>query len=94
MGIIENPDARITKFDMKQGDLVIMISDGCCPDSEDCPWLVDILNEVELPEKAQLSGIGGEWTDRMRDKILKAARDNNPQGRAPDDISVSVVLVA
>ena len=94
IGIIENPDARLTKFDMKQGDLVIMISDGCCPDSEDCPWLVDILNEVELPEKTQLSGIGGEWTDRMRDKILKAARDNNPKGRAPDDISVSVVLVA
>ncbi len=94
IGIIKNPDARITKFDMKRGDVAVMISDGCCPDSEDCPWLVELLSGKEMPEGRLLETKAGEMAERMKDEILRAARENSPSEKKMDDISVSVVVVA
>ena len=94
IGIMDNPDARITKFDMKQGDLVVMVSDGCCPDSDDCPWLVDMLGEIEMPERKDIIKSGEDFADKLRDRILRAAREKNNSDHERDDVSVSVVLVA
>lgn len=94
MGIIKKADAKLTKFDTKENDLVVMISDGCCPDSQDCPWLVDYLSGVNPPNKTgspeQLEG----YTVQIKNKILSLALENSPSDRHKDDISVSVVLIS
>lgn len=94
IGIIKDPDARITKFDMKVGDIVVMVSDGCCPDSDDCPWLVELLCDVTPPDKIDMIERGSEFTDKLKDDILRVAREKYPSDRSADDVSVSVVLVA
>ena len=92
MGIIKNADARITKFDTKAGDIIIMMSDGCCPDSEDCTWLVEYLCNYMSKRKKSVS-VGEELCERLRDELLNEAVRNLDPGRERDDISVSVVVV-
>ena len=92
MGIIKNADARITKFDTKAGDIIIMMSDGCCPDSEDCAWLVEYLCSYMSKGKRTVS-VGEELSERLRDEILREAVRNLDPERERDDISVSVVVV-
>ncbi len=91
VGIIKDADARITKFDTMKGDLIVMISDGCCPDSEDCSWLVDYLCQ-KMPIH-----FGGEnqsgLCESIKNEILDEAVKNFPADKDRDDISVSVVLV-
>lgn len=92
MGIIKNADARITKFDTKAGDIIIMMSDGCCPDSEDCAWLVEYLCNYMSKGKRTVS-VGEELCERLRDELLTEAVKNLAPDRERDDISVSVVVV-
>ncbi|MBE6684266.1 MAG: hypothetical protein E7592_01270 [Ruminococcaceae bacterium] len=92
MGIIKNADARITKFDTKAGDIIVMMSDGCCPDSEDCAWLVEYLCNYMSKGKRTVS-VGEELSERLRDELLNEAVRNLDPGRERDDISVSVVVV-
>lgn len=92
VGIIKDADARITKFDTQRGDIIIMMSDGCCPDSDDCPWLVEFLCDYTAKRKKAVD-IGGEDCERLKDRLLGLAVKNYPQGRERDDISVSVVMI-
>ncbi|MBR2335427.1 MAG: SpoIIE family protein phosphatase [Clostridia bacterium] len=97
VGIIKDADARITRFDTQKGDLVVMISDGCCPDSEDCAWLVEYL--CAYAKKSAKSKTGeidedkNKICERIRDELLAKAAKNYPADRTPDDISVSVILI-
>ena len=92
MGIIKNADAKITKFDTQAGDVIVMISDGCSPDSDDCAWLVEYLCS-RMPFKAD-SDSASELCEKLKNEILELAVKNYPEGRERDDISVSVTLVA
>jgi serine phosphatase RsbU (regulator of sigma subunit) len=92
VGIIKDADTRITKFDTKKGDIIIMMSDGCCPDSEDCSWLVEYLCGYMSKGKRTVS-VGEELSERLRDEILREAVKNLDPERERDDISVSVVVV-
>ena len=92
MGIIKNADARITKFDTKAGDIIVMMSDGCCPDSEDCSWLVEFLCNY-MSRGRRVVSPGEELCDHLRDAILDEAVKNISPERERDDISVSVVIV-
>lgn len=94
VGIIKQADAKLTKFDTKPWDMVIMVSDGCCPDSEDCPWLVDYLSEISIPKNQSSPQALEEFTGEVKNKILSLAIENTPEGRHKDDISVSVVLIS
>ncbi len=97
VGIIKDADARITRFDTQKGDLVVMISDGCCPDSEDCTWLVEYLCAyAKKNAKGKTDESDGERNkvcERIRDELLVEASKNYPTDRTPDDISVSVILI-
>jgi len=93
VGIMKQADAKLTKFDTLPWDLVVMISDGCCPDSEDCPWLVDYLTKISLPQGFTSPEKLEEFTCEVKDKILSLAVENSPCDRHRDDISVSVVLI-
>ena len=97
VGIIKDADARITRFDTEKGDLVVMMSDGCCPDSDDCTWLVEYLcayakksagrKATEIDENKTV------LCEKIRDEIILEATKNYPADRPLDDISVSVVLI-
>lgn len=92
VGIIKNADARITRFDTKKGDIIVMISDGCCHDSEDCPWLVEYLCAY-MSKRKKTVDVGGELCERLKDEIIREAVKNIPEGEERDDISVSVTIV-
>ncbi len=92
IGIIKDADARITKFDTKKGDIIVMISDGCCHDSDDCPWLVEYLCEY-MSNKRRVHNVGEELSETMKNEILKEAVKNFPTDKERDDISVSVIVV-
>lgn len=44
IGILREYDGETVSFDMQAGDIVIMLSDGICPDGEEQPWLFQLLN--------------------------------------------------
>ena len=93
VGIIKQADAKLTRFDTRCGDIVVMISDGCCPDSEDCPWLADYLSEIGIPVFEDDPRLLFELCDSIRDKIVELAVKNF-EGERRDDISVSVILIS
>ena len=92
IGIIKDADARITKFDTKKGDIIVMMSDGCCHDSEDCSWLVEYLCGYMMRSKKAVS-VGEELCEKLKEEILREAVKNVPEGEERDDISVSVTVV-
>jgi len=92
IGILKEADTKISKFDTKRGDVIIMMSDGCCPDSEDCPWLVEFL--CEYTSRGDKNAMGSESEcEELRDKILALAKKNSPANKPQDDISVTVIIV-
>jgi stage II sporulation protein E len=92
VGIIKDADARITRFQMQRGDIIIMMSDGCCPDSDDCAWLVEFLCGYTASRKRALD-VERDECDELKDKLLSLAVKNFPPDRERDDISVSVITV-
>ena len=97
VGIIKDADARITRFDTQKGDLIVLMSDGCCPDSEDCTWLVEYLcayaKKSARAKAVRLGENKDELCESIRDEILSLAVKSFPADRPLDDISVSVVLI-
>lgn len=47
IGIIRALDAEMIKFDVEEGDTVVMISDGVARSYEEAPWLIDMLSSDE-----------------------------------------------
>ena len=92
IGILKSADARISKFDTQKGDIIIMMSDGCCPDSEDCPWLVEYLCEYMSKKDKNAQGHDAEC-ESLKDTLLSLAVKNFPEGKESDDVSVSVIFV-
>ena len=92
IGILKNADTRISKFDTQKGDIIIMMSDGCCPDSEDCPWLVEYLCEYMSRKDKNALGQDAEC-ESLKDSLLSLAVKNFPAEKERDDISVSVIMI-
>ncbi len=92
IGILKDADTKISKFDTKKGDIIIMLSDGCCPDSEDCPWLVEYLCDY-MSKKERSRSVGDDECEVLKDKLLSLALKNSPLSKARDDISVSVIMI-
>lgn len=93
IGIIKSPDIKITRFDMRHGDVVVMLSDGCTYDEDSCPWLLKLLCDVKIDEDTDIASDGERIADSIRDSILDESRKNLPSGKHADDISASVVVV-
>ena len=92
IGILKDADTKISKFDTQRGDLIIMMSDGCCPDSEDCPWLVEFLCEYMSTRANNTSQDDGEC-EQLCDKLISLAKKNTPADKPRDDISVTVIII-
>lgn len=85
VGILSEVSAELTEFDLCNGDVIIMASDGIADDFEietgrDPSWFADFLCR--------------EWTDDlhiMAEKILLAAQRS---GRRSDDMTVELIRVS
>lgn len=79
LGILGDIDSKKLRFDVKDGDVIIMVSDGVTQGREECPWLYDLL----------LKTLDAESIERCVDLILdRAARECDA-----DDISVVALRV-
>ena len=79
IGLMKSVDSERIKLEIKDGDVIVMLSDGVSATPEDAPWLLDFLNReptVELSDYA--------------DAILSLAKKNS---RTADDLTVSVIRI-
>ena len=80
IGLMKTVDSDRIKAEIKDGDYVIMLSDGVSDASEDAPWLLELLCR-EAPED----------TEEYAKSIIRAA----PRGEGHcDDMSVTVIKVS
>ena len=79
IGIMHAVQAQIIPFELSQGDVIVMVSDGITGGNEDCPWLLSLLsgNPIQDPEV-------------LKETILLHARESGSR----DDMSVAVMRIA
>ena len=83
IGIMRALDAEQIKFNIEEGDTVIMLSDGIVQSFEECGWLLEMLSE--------------EWDDSletMAEKIMTTAGEKSEaeNGRS-DDMTVGIISI-
>ncbi len=81
IGIIRALDAEMIKFDVVEGDVIVMLSDGVARSFEECPWLLDMLSV----DREVLTGDPA----RAAEKIVRAAAERG----ASDDITAGVIRI-
>ena len=79
VGIIRELDAKKISFDVCEGDIIVMVSDGVTQGKDECPWLFELLKRC----------VQSEGIERTADMIVERARQENGN----DDISVTVIKV-
>ncbi len=79
LGIISEVDAERTAFETRDGDIIIMLSDGISQTSEDAPWLIELLSH---PLGTNLNSAA----ENILDKTIA-------HGGAGDDMSVILARV-
>ena len=78
IGIMHAVQAQIIPFELSEGDMIVMVSDGITGGNEDCPWLISLLT-------------GTPWTDPavLKESVLLHARESG----SADDMSVAVLRI-
>ncbi len=79
LGIMKNLDAEKTDFEIKDGDIIIMLSDGVSGEGEDNGWLLALLSKER-----------NDSLDSLAKEIL-AVRENKKEN--DDDMTVSIIKV-
>ena len=54
IGIMRKLDAEVLDFNLREGDIVIMVSDGIASDERDSKYLVDYLSRLEIVEDDEI----------------------------------------
>ena len=80
IGIVRALDAELIKFDVRRGDMIVMLSDGVVRSFEECPWLYDLLCE------------GAERTCDP-EKLSRIIVEKAIASGSSDDVTVGVVVV-
>ena len=78
IGIMHAVQAQIIPFELSEGDVIVMVSDGITGGNEDCPWLISLLSSNPLSDPAVL-----------KETILLHARESGSR----DDMSVAVMRI-
>ncbi len=82
IGIIRALDAEMIRFDVMEGDVIVMLSDGVARSFEECPWLLDMLaSDGEI--------LKGDPT-RAAEKIVRTAMERG----SVDDITAGVIRIS
>ncbi len=79
IGILKETDAEVINFELCDGDVIVMFSDGVASSLEDGAWLTELLSfdfDSDL--------------DKMAQRILDSAGVNNIK---PDDMTVGIIKV-
>lgn len=79
IGILPDVDIKTSSFELRRGDVVVMVSDGVTGEGEECPWLFELLTQ-SLPSRS---------LERIAELIVKYATANG----STDDISVLIVRI-
>ncbi len=79
LGLMKTLDAERIRAEIRDGDVVVMLSDGVSQNVEDTPWLIELL-----------SSPAGDDLDAFAGKIIEAAGKHRP---APDDMTVIVTKI-
>ncbi len=82
IGIIRALDAEMIKFDVEEGDVIVMLSDGVARSFEECPWLLDMLSS----DRDILEGD----VKKAAEKIVRTAAERG----SADDITAGVIRIA
>ena len=81
IGIIRALDAEMIRFDIREGDTVVMVSDGAARSYDEVPWLLDMMTHDE-------DVLSGE-ENKAAEKIVREARRRG----SADDITAGIVRV-
>ena len=65
IGIMKEPDSETLDFCLKEGVIVLMVSDGICQGEEDSGWLADMLSVASAEE---LSSLPKRIADRSKER--------------------------
>ena len=79
IGLMKSIDAERVRVEVKNGDYIIMISDGVSQSPEDATWLLEYLNKPANPNIREYA-----------ESILNLAKENS---QMCDDMSVSVIRI-
>ena len=79
IGILRDTEIKSFNFELSEGDVVVMMSDGVTGGKEECPWLFDLLRQ-----NLENSGL-----ERTADLIMKYAVGHG----SDDDISLAVIRI-
>ena len=79
VGIIRELDAKKISFDVCDGDVIVMVSDGVTQGKDECPWLFEMLKRC----------VQSEGLSHTADMIVERARCENGN----DDISVAIMKI-
>ncbi len=79
IGLMKSIDAERVRVEVKNGDYIIMLSDGVSQSPEDATWLLEFLNKPATPDVREYA-----------ESILSLARENS---KLCDDMSVAVVRI-
>lgn len=71
IGLLASPDAERVGVEIREGDIIVMLSDGVNPTADDAPWLLDLLSRSDGRDLKALA-------DRIIDTAMRrtAARDD------------------
>lgn len=82
IGIIRALDAEMIKFDVEEGDIIVMLSDGVARSFEECPWLLDMLSsDPDILEGSPR---------KAAEKIVRTAANR----KHADDITAGVIRIS
>ena len=79
LGIIRELDAKKISFEIQEGDVIVMVSDGITQGREDCPWLYELLKK----------NLGTRSLKNCAELMVERAKRENEN----DDISVMLIKV-
>ncbi len=79
LGLLKSLDAERVNVEVKEGDILVLLSDGLCPEGEDPAWLMNLL-----------AADGGEELQTLAKRI---AAEGATRSEGHDDISVGLVQI-
>ncbi len=80
IGLMNTIDTEKVRVEVRDGDMIIMLSDGVSQTSDDAPWLLEFLARPIKKDSLK------DYADR----IIALARENSKSG---DDMSVAVIKI-